>query len=264
MIGTLGNHIQTFSTGYVQDIGLFNAIGDLLGARHDIFTVGRQRFGFLLLAQQLAQLAVGVASRASMGGDMHKGDAGLLSQRIQIFLHGLLGFAHVDDHIGRGGQQRFQVHFALAAVQLTQQGQVVIRGGQDALGALIPGVGNAHQHFWRKGKDEYLRQRAGNGDPGDVGGQRYLASRGIHERAHSLRRGEGAQAARQAQRKQQGQELFHHEGFLLDGLVQPFIFLSVFHRYRLFTFSVISARFRCIGSSNGNAGSSVSRRRFLR
>ena len=155
---------------------------------------------------------------------MHKGDAGLLSQRIQIFLHGLLGFAHVDDHIGRGGQQRFQVHFALAAVQLTQQGQVVILGGQDALGALIPGVGDANQHFRREGKDEYLRQRAGDGDPGDLGGHCYFAARRIHKSARFLRRSKGAQAAGQAQREQQGQELLHHGVSSLTGLFSPSYF----------------------------------------
>lgn len=68
---------------------------------------------------------------------MDEGDAGLLLEGIQILHDGVLGLAHVDDHLGSGAQEGLQIQLALAAVELAQQGQIVVLSGQVLLGARV-------------------------------------------------------------------------------------------------------------------------------
>ena len=112
---------------------------------------------------------------------MNKGNAGLLLQGVQVFHNGVLGLAHVDDHLGAAGQQRFTVHGLLAAVQLAQQGQIVVFRVQKLGGAVIPLVGNAHQQIGAQGEQDNLGHGAGDGHLGDVGRHRHRAAHAVGE-----------------------------------------------------------------------------------
>ena len=110
---------------------------------------------------------------------MDEGDAGLLLQGVHVLHDAALGLAHIDDHIRRGGQQRLQIHLTLAAVELSQQRQVVVLRIQKLSGALIPRIGDAHQLVGRHREHHDLRQRAGDGDLLHVRRYRDLAAAGI-------------------------------------------------------------------------------------
>ena len=119
---------------------------------------------------------------------MDKGDSGLFLQAVQVLRHGALGLAHIDDHVGIGRQQRLQVQFALAAVQLAQQGQVQILGVKIGLGALVPRVGHAHHFVRGDSEHHHLRQRAGYGDLLNVGGYRDLTAAVVGKHAGGVLR----------------------------------------------------------------------------
>ena len=63
---------------------------------------------------------------AGVAVDVNKGDAGLLLKIVHVLHDGALGLAHVDDHLRAAGEQRLQIQLALAAVQLAQQGQIIV------------------------------------------------------------------------------------------------------------------------------------------
>ena len=112
---------------------------------------------------------------------MDEGDAGLLLEGIQILHDGVLGLAHVDDHLGAGAQEGLQIQLALAAVELAQQGQIVVLGGQVLLSARVPLVGNAYQLVGAQGEEHHLGQRAGDRHAGDLRGHLHGAAHGVGE-----------------------------------------------------------------------------------
>ena len=165
---------------------------------------------------------------------MDEGDAGLLLQGVHVLHDGALGLAHVDDHLGLAGEQGLQIQLALAAVQLAQQGQVIVLLVQKLLGALVPLVGHAHQLIGAQGEHHDLGQRAGHGHLVDPGRNGDLATGGIGKHAGLcggivliLRRGVGLTAAgsqtqghhQRQQQRQQSFGLFHpFSPFSLSGI----------------------------------------------
>ena len=76
---------------------------------------------------------------------MDKGDAGLRLQGVQVLHNGLLGLTHVDDHLSTAVQQGLQIQLALAAVELAEDGQVIVFGLQILLRRGVPFARDAHQ-----------------------------------------------------------------------------------------------------------------------
>ena len=222
MIGALSNHVQSGVAGDVQQIGLFHAVRDgqrpVIGAA----AVVGQRLGLVRHTQQVAQQRVRLVHGGQRGVNVDKGDGGLLLQGVQILHDAALGLAHVDDHLRAALQQRLQIQLALAAVQLAQQGQVIVLRVQILRRALVPGVGNAHQLVGAQGKQHDLGHGAGHGDPVNLDGNRHLTAHGIGEHT-GLRGGilvlrgsalgaAGGQAQGHHQRQKQRQQslrLFH-------------------------------------------------------
>ena len=99
---------------------------------------------------------------------MDEGNPGLLLQGIQILLGRVLRLAHVDHNLSAGGEQGLKVQFSLAAVELTQNGKVVILRGQVVCSRFVPLARNANQFVGTEGEQDDLGQGAGNGDLGDI------------------------------------------------------------------------------------------------
>ena len=57
---------------------------------------------------------------------MNERNPGLLLQSVQVIGHAVLLLAYINNHLGIGLQQGFQVQLSLAAVQLAQQRQIVV------------------------------------------------------------------------------------------------------------------------------------------
>ena len=222
MIGALSNHVQSGVAGDVQQIGLFHAVRDgqcpVIGAA----AVVGQRLGLVRHTQQVAQQRVRLVHAGQRGVNVDKGDIGLLLQGVQILHDAALGLAHVDDHLRAALQQRLQIQLALAAVQLSQQGQVIVFRVQILRRALVPGVGNAHQLVGAQGEQHDLGHGAGHGHLIDLSRHRHLTANGIGEHTGLrggilvLREGflgaAGGQAQGHHQRQQQRQQslrLFH-------------------------------------------------------
>ena len=187
MVGALGDHVQTLLAGDVEHIYLIHLAGDLLHAVIGGAAVVRQCLPLVGHCQQVAEEGVGVVHGGQVGVNVDEGDAGLLLQGVHILHDAALGLAHVDDHIGGGCQQRLKVQLALAAVELTQQGQVKVLGVHVGLRRGVPCVRHAHQLIGGDGKHHHLRQRTGDGDLLDIGGDGDLSAAGVGENA-KLRR----------------------------------------------------------------------------
>ena len=179
MVAALGNDILALVTQAVQQVYLLYAVCNLIGAAINLVAILAQCVALGLLAQQGTQRAVGVAHAAGVAVNMNKGDTGLLLQGIQVINHAALLLAHVNNHLGAGLQQGLQVQLTLAAVQLSQLGQVIVLIGDQSLGFRCPVVGNAHHHFGGNGKNNDLCQRAGNGDLGKIRGQGDLTTQRV-------------------------------------------------------------------------------------
>ena len=234
MIGALSDHVQSGVAGHVQQIGLFHAVRDgqrpVIGAA----AVVGQRLGLVRHTQQVAQQRVRLVHGGQGGVNVDKGDGGLLLQGVQILHDAALGLAHVDDHLRAALQQRLQIQLALAAVQLAQQGQVIVRRVQILRRALVPGVGDAHQLVGAQGKQHDLGHGAGQGHLVDLGGHRHLTAHGIGKHT-GLRGGilvlrgsalgaAGGQTQSHHKRQQQRQQSLR---FL--HLSSPFLFFDISH-----------------------------------
>ena len=233
MIGALSDHVQSGVAGNVQQVRLFHTVRDgqrpVIGAA----AIVGQRLGLVRHTQQVAQHRVCLVHGGKGGTDVDKGDGGLLLQGVQILRDAVLGLTHVDDHLRAALQQRLQIQLALAAVQLAQQGQVIVRRVQILRRALVPGVGDAHQLVGAQGKQHDLRHGAGQGHLVDLGGHRHLTAHGIGEHT-GLRGGifvhgsalgaAGGQTQSHHKRQQQRQQplRFLH-------LSSPFLFSDISH-----------------------------------
>ena len=105
---------------------------------------------------------------------MDEGNPGLLLQGIQILLGRVLRLAHVDHNLSAGGEQSLKVQFSLAAVELTQNGKVVILRGKVGCRRLVPLARDANQFVGAEGEQDDLCQRAGNGELGNICGNLHL------------------------------------------------------------------------------------------
>ena len=188
VIGVPGDDVQALFTGDIQDIGLLHAVHDGLDGVIGIAAVVGQGLTLVGHSQQVAEHGIGIVHGGQVGVNVDKGDSGLFLQAVQILRHGALGLAHIDDHVGIGRQQRLQVQFALAAVQLAQQGQVQILLVKVILGGLVPGIGHTHHLVRGDGKDHHLGQRAGDGHLLDIGGDGDLAAAGVGKHAGGVLR----------------------------------------------------------------------------
>ena len=150
---------------------------------------------------------------------MDEGDAGLLLQGVQILHDGLLGLAHVDDHLGAACEQGLQVQLALAAVKLAQDGQVIVLGLQILLRRGVPFAGDAHQPVGAQGEEDDLSEGPADSHLVDGGGQLYGPAHRVCEGPGgglALGQGGGAQGKQHQDRQQQGNDTFHGS-FLLTG-----------------------------------------------
>ena len=184
MIAVLCNHVQPLLAGDVQEIDLFGLFGDRKRACIDRVAVCRERLRFLRHMQQFAELAVCVAHRRDRRRDVYERDAGLFGQPVEVLHDRVLRFADVNDHLRAACEQRLKVQFALAAVKLTEFGQVIVGGIEELLRGFVPLGRDADQLVRAKREHDDLRKRSGDRDALDVDRKLHLASDGIgeHER----------------------------------------------------------------------------------
>ena len=183
MVAALGDDIFALITQAVQQVGLLYAFGNLIGAGVNHIAVLTQGVALGLLAQQGAQGAVGIPHAAGVAVNVNERNPGLLLQSVQVIGHAVLLLAYINNHLGTGLQQGFQVQLSLAAVQLAQQRQIVVLIGDQPLGLIRPAVGDTDHHIGSDSEYHDLGQRTGNGDLTKIGGQGHFAAQGISKGA---------------------------------------------------------------------------------
>ena len=185
MVAALGDDIFALITQAVQQVYLLYARGDLIGAVINLVAVLTHGVALGLLAQQGAQGAVGIPHAAGVAVNVNERNPGLLLQSVQVIGHAVLLLAYINNHLGTGLQQGFQVQLSLAAVQLAQQRQIVVLIGDQPLGLIRPAVGDTNHHIGSDGEYHDLGQRAGNGDLTKIDGQGHFAAQRVSESAGS-------------------------------------------------------------------------------
>ena len=218
MVAPLGDDVQPLVPGDVQQVSLLHGARDLHRLGIDFIAVGGQGFGLGRHVQQLAQLSVRVPHGGGGGGHVDEGDAGLLLQGVQVLHDGLLGLAHVDDHLGPARKEGLQIQLALAAVELPEDGQIIIFFIEELFGGPVPRVGDARQLVRAQGEQHDLGERPADGHLIDGTGHRHGPAHRVGEgpRLGGLRSlGCGTGRGQQHQRRQQQDQDAFHVRFLL-------------------------------------------------